>query len=303
MFTPFQDTAPYAGYQGFQNYNQSLLTPMKHNTDGHSVLRLSDFLSLARCQRCNHTQLTLLTSSSNEQLSPTFVEKVRMLIPAAFAFSSDQSTITPDITTATQTAFKQREEHKLLEDGNRTGGGRMSPRLSGRRTNPYEESSGKQGSIDSNERDFRNFFLEGHFLSSEKRGSEGRGSSHTPLDTGEMNMFTQLGDELVDSFYKLSDTLGNSQGLLQQGSQGMPPPAALESLIPCSTGRSQHHRNESSSILSSVGEPSSLRQKSYNSKESNNNRRYEPERDSQYPQLPDICESGGSTEQKGTRPH
>ena len=68
-----------------------------------------------------------------------------MLIPAAFAFSSDQSTITPDITTATQTAFKQREEHKLTEEVNRTvpGAGRNSPRLTGRRTNPYEESSGK----------------------------------------------------------------------------------------------------------------------------------------------------------------
>ena len=111
-----------------------------------------------------------------------------MLIPAAFAFSSDQSTITPDITTATQTAFKQREENKIIDEASRTG--RVSPRHSGRRTNPYEESSCKQGSIDSNERDFRNFFLEGHFLSSEKRFSDGRVSSHTPLDTGEMNMFT-----------------------------------------------------------------------------------------------------------------
>ncbi len=117
-----------------------------------------------------------------------------------------------------------------------------SPRPSGRRTNPYEECGQRPESLDSHDKDIRNFFMDGHFLSSEKR-SDGRGSSHTPLDTGEMNMFTQLGDDLVDSFYKLSDTLGNSQGLLQQGSQGgILPPAALESLIPCSTGRS-HRRN------------------------------------------------------------
>lgn len=75
--------------------------------------------------------------------------------------------------------------------------------LSGRRTNPYDAA---QDSLD--DKDIRNFFMDGHYLSSEKRGSYG--SSQTPLDTGEMNMFTQLGDDLVDSFYKLSDTLGNS---------------------------------------------------------------------------------------------
>ena len=70
-------TAPTTHHTHHQAYSSSetarntATTPMKR-APATGGLQLRDFLSLAQCQRCHHTQLTLITTSKPQQLSPSF---------------------------------------------------------------------------------------------------------------------------------------------------------------------------------------------------------------------------------------
>ena len=86
--------------------------------------------------------------------------------------------------------------------------------------------------------------MDGLYLSSEKKQKQ---KPETPLDPNEFQQLTQIGDELVDSFYKLSDTLGNSQQGLLQGAQVT------------TTGGSHKRHQSGSSILNSAMKASSQR--------------------------------------------
>ena len=44
----------------------------------------ADFLAMTRCPHCSRTGLTLLTSSTREQLSPRFLENVKSLLPSSY---------------------------------------------------------------------------------------------------------------------------------------------------------------------------------------------------------------------------
>ena len=121
---------------------------------------------------------------------------------------------------------------------------------SGRRVNPYEDppAAASESHLHLHppapEDDLRNFFMDGLYLSSEKKQKQ---KPETPLDPNEFQQLTQIGDELVDSFYKLSDTLGNSQQGLLQGAQVT------------TTGGSHKRHQSGSSILNSAMKVSSQR--------------------------------------------